>query len=177
MTEASPRRFSLIVAADEALGIGKNGTLPWRLPAEMARFRRVTSEAPDGQRNAVLMGRKTYESILPKFRPLAGRVNVVLSHTPGFEVENALAAPSLAAALHLLEGRTDIAHLFVAGGAQIYALALEHPACNEVIFTQVHARFDCDTHLPDFRAQFTRVESDGPHEEGGVRYSFERWRR
>ncbi|HEX5659354.1 MAG TPA: dihydrofolate reductase [Polyangiales bacterium] len=171
------RKFSLIVAADQDLGIGRAGTLPWRLPAEMARFKRITTEAPTGQRNAVIMGRKTYESILPKFRPLSGRVNVVLSHTPGFEVENALAAPSLAIALQLLEGRTDLARVFVAGGAQIYALALAHPACEEVVYTQVHASFDCDTRLPDFRAQFTRVESDGPHEERGVRYTFERWRR
>ena len=167
--------FALVVAADEALGIGRAGGLPWRLPGELAHFRRVTTEAPSGQQNAVVMGRKTYDSIAPKFRPLRGRVNVVLSRTPGFEAE--LVAPSLPSALQLLEGRSDIARVFVIGGAQIYAQALEHPACAEVVFTQVHAKFDCDTHLPDFRTQFTRVESDGPHEENGTSYTFERWRR
>jgi dihydrofolate reductase len=171
------RKFALVVAADAQLGIGKHGVLPWKLPAEMAHFKRVTSDAPEGRQNAVLMGRKTYESIPSRFRPLRGRVNVVLSRTPGFEVQNALAAPSLAVALQLLEGRTDVARVFVIGGGQLYAQALEHPACDEVVFTQVHATFDCDTRLPDFRATFTRVESDGPHEEDGVRYTFERWRR
>ncbi|MET0286952.1 MAG: dihydrofolate reductase [Polyangiales bacterium] len=170
------RKFALVVAADQQLGIGRAGGLPWKLPAEMAHFKRVTSEAPEGQQNAVLMGRKTYESILPKFRPLRGRVNVVLSRTPGFEVENALAAPSLSIALQLLEGRTDVARVFVIGGGEIYKQALAHPGCEEVVLTQVHATFDCDTHLPDFRTAFTRVESDGPHEENGVRYTFERWR-
>ena len=85
-------KFAIVVAADEQLGIGRNGTLPWKLPAEMARFKRVTSEAPEGQRNAVIMGRKTYESIPPKFRPLPGWLNIVLSRAPGFEVENALAS-------------------------------------------------------------------------------------
>jgi dihydrofolate reductase len=169
--------FALVVAADEELGIGRNGGLPWKLPAEMAHFKRVTSEAPDGQQNAVVMGRKTYASIAPKFRPLRGRVNVVLSRTPGFAAEDALAAPSLSSALQLLEGRTDIARVFVIGGGEIYAQALEHPACTEVVLTQVHARCACDTHLPDFRAHFTRVDSDGPHEEAGVRYTFERWLR
>jgi dihydrofolate reductase len=171
------RKFALVVAADEALGIGRQGGLPWKLPAEMAHFKRLTSEAPEGQRNAVLMGRKTYESILPKFRPLRGRVNVVLSRTPGYEAENALAAPSLAIALQLLEGRTDLARLFVIGGGDVYRQALEHPACEEVVFTQVHGNFDCDTRLPEFRTQFARVASDGPHEDNGVRYTFERWRR
>jgi dihydrofolate reductase len=171
------RKFALVVAADEELGIGRDGGLPWKLPGEMAHFRRVTTEAPSGQQNAVVMGRKTYESIAPKFRPLRGRLNVVLSRTPGFEAIEALTAPSFASALQLLDVRTELARVFVIGGAQVYAQALEHPGCDEVVFTQVHAKFDCDTHLPDFRAQFTRLQSDGPHEESGVSYTFERWRR
>ncbi len=73
------RSVSCIVAATPAGGIGKDGTLPWALPADLKRFARVTSDAPAGARNAVVMGRKTWASIPEKFRPLKGRLNVVLS--------------------------------------------------------------------------------------------------
>ena len=67
-------------------GIGKDGGLPWRLKGEMTYFRNVTSYVPDdeqkqGARNAVIMGRKTWESIPPRFRPLGGRINIVISRT------------------------------------------------------------------------------------------------
>ncbi|HEY6880571.1 MAG TPA: dihydrofolate reductase [Polyangiales bacterium] len=170
------RKFALVVAADEDFGIGKDGGLPWKLPGEMAHFKRVTTNAPEGQQNAVLMGRKTFESIAPKFRPLRGRLNVVLSRAPGFTVDDALAAPSLPGALALLADRSDVARIFVIGGGELYRQALAHPACEEVVFTRVHGHFDCDTKLPDFRAQFSLAAQDGPHEENGTRYTFERWR-
>ena len=72
-------RLTLIVAATSTNGIGKGGQLPWRLPKEMAYFAKVTSAAPEGKTNAVIMGRNTWGSIPPKFRPLQRRTNVVLS--------------------------------------------------------------------------------------------------
>lgn len=73
----------LVVAASERLGIGLDNHLPWRLPGDMAAFKRITSTAPRPDApNAVIMGRKTWESIPPKFRPLAGRTNVVLTRQP-----------------------------------------------------------------------------------------------
>ena len=71
--------LTLIVAATVSNGIGHNGGLPWKLSREMAYFKRVTSAAPSGKHNLVLMGRNTWESIPTKFRPLVGRLNVVLS--------------------------------------------------------------------------------------------------
>ncbi|KZV95636.1 hypothetical protein EXIGLDRAFT_735037 [Exidia glandulosa HHB12029] len=71
--------LTLIVAATTSNGIGHSGKLPWKLAREMAYFKRVTSGAPTGSRNVVLMGRNTWESIPPRFRPLAERINVVLS--------------------------------------------------------------------------------------------------
>lgn len=71
--------LTLIVAATKTNGIGQNARLPWRLPKEMAYFARVTSNAPAGSRNAVIMGRNTWESIPAKFQPLPNRVNVVIS--------------------------------------------------------------------------------------------------
>ena len=71
--------LTLIVAATRANGIGQGSKLPWRLPQEMAYFASVTTRAPEGQTNAVLMGRTTWESIPTRFRPLKDRVNIILS--------------------------------------------------------------------------------------------------
>lgn len=72
--------MNLIVAMDDRGGIGRNGNLPWDLPAEMARFTKLTTLTTNrGNKNAVIMGRKVWESIPPKFRPLKNRLNVVLS--------------------------------------------------------------------------------------------------
>lgn len=71
--------LTLIVAATLTNGIGQGSRLPWRLPQEMAYFARVTTAAPEGSANAVIMGRNTWESIPPKFRPLKQRKNIVIS--------------------------------------------------------------------------------------------------
>jgi hypothetical protein len=72
--------FQIVVAATRKLGIGKGGTMPWKLPGDIAYFKELTTRTADpAKQNAVVMGRKTWESIPPKFRPLPGRVNIVLS--------------------------------------------------------------------------------------------------
>jgi dihydrofolate reductase len=79
-------RLTLIVAATRSNGIGQNGRLPWRLPKELAYFAQVTSNAPDGHANAVIMGRNTWESIPERFRPLKKRVNIVISRNKDYEL-------------------------------------------------------------------------------------------
>jgi dihydrofolate reductase len=79
-------RLTLIVAATKTNGIGQGSQLPWRLPKEMAYFKRVTSNAPDGRLNAVIMGRKTWESIPANFRPLPNRVNIVISRNADYQL-------------------------------------------------------------------------------------------
>jgi Dihydrofolate reductase len=79
-------RLTLIVAATKSNGIGQNGRLPWRLPKEMAYFARVTINAPPDSMNSVIMGRKSWESIPSKFRPLKERSNVVISRNKGYEL-------------------------------------------------------------------------------------------
>jgi len=79
-------RLTLIVAATSTNGIGKGGQLPWRLPKEMAYFARVTTTAPEGKKNAVIMGRNTWESIPYKFKPLQKRVNIVVSRNKDLDL-------------------------------------------------------------------------------------------
>jgi dihydrofolate reductase len=170
--------LELVVAADEARGIGRAGGLPWRLPGDMAFFKRITTEAPAGRENAVLMGRKTYASIPPKFRPLRDRLNVVLSRQADLTVDpGVVVLGSLEAALAGLGSRVDLARTFVIGGGELYAQALTHPACARVHLTRVHARFDCDTFLAPFEDRFRLVTRDGPHHDDGVAYTFETYER
>lgn len=82
----SMSRLTIIVAATSTNGIGKGGQLPWRLPKEMAYFAKVTSAAPEGKTNAVIMGRNTWESIPPKFQPLQKRANIVLSRNKDLDL-------------------------------------------------------------------------------------------
>jgi dihydrofolate reductase len=168
-----PLNLTLIVAATQNLGIGKNGTLPWRLKAEMQYFARVTTRLParfasrpKGEvQNAVIMGRKTWGSIPKKFRPLKDRLNVVLtSRADGGEklVDGAVWVKSLEDALTVLkklkaegQGETQgglpmVARAFVIGGANVYKSVLELPGgtANRVLLTRVHGNFDCDTFFP-----------------------------
>jgi len=146
----------MIVACTAQGGIGKDGQLPWKLAGDMAYFKRVTldtGDAPDAacaRQNAVVMGRKTWDSIPAKFRPLAGRVNVVLSRSPASLQlpEGVLAASSLPAALSSLDARADVARCFIIGGAAVYAEALQMPRLSKVHRTLVHGVFECDAFVP-----------------------------
>ena len=79
-------RLTIIVAATHANGIGRDSLLPWRLPKEMKYFARVTTNAPEGHYNAVIMGRNTWESIPQKNRPLVRRVNIVMTRNKDYRL-------------------------------------------------------------------------------------------
>jgi dihydrofolate reductase len=151
------KNFSIIVAFDEHRGIGKGGVMPWHLPADLKHFRDITSPAASGEQNAVIMGRKTWESIPGQFRPLPGRVNAVITRQPGYALpEGVLRASSLTEALESLGGprRSDIGKIFVIGGAQVFAEAIVHPACQSLYLTHISGSFDCDVFFPDIPAYF-----------------------
>lgn len=134
----TPPRITLVVAADEAGGIGKAGGLPWHLPADLRFFKRVTQGHP------VVMGRKTHESI---GRALPGRHNVVISHDPDCRTAaGCLVAESLEAALDIAAREPGGTEVMVIGGAAIFAQAL--PRAERIYLTRVHARLPADTFLP-----------------------------
>jgi dihydrofolate reductase len=125
---------SLIVAADERGGIGRDGGLPWHLPDDLRRFKTLTMGKP------IVMGRRTWDSI---GRPLPGRRSLVVSRQRGLAIPGAEVVASFEEALH---AAGDVPEVCVIGGAELYRAAL--PRADIVHLTRVHATVDADTFLP-----------------------------
>lgn len=144
--------FSCIVAADEACGIGLNGQLPW--PAErgdLEYFRWQTTRAPEDFTNVVIMGRRTWESINAKYRPLRGRHNIVISKSMPKTLTETVGChkvESLAEALDLATCIDCRWETYVIGGARLYAEAFQNPNCQSVYLTRIPGAYQCDTYLP-----------------------------
>jgi dihydrofolate reductase len=165
----------VIVAAVAHNGvIGKDGEIPWYIEADMHHFRRVTMG------KAVVMGRRTWESIPSCLRPLEGRRNVVLTRNglvPGVTPPYDFCASSLPGALERLEYDRE-PEVCVIGGAQVYAESL--PLADELVLTEIDRDFEGDTRFPEFdRGQFNEVSrvrrlADDP---SGLRFSFVTYRR
>jgi len=135
MTAAPGPLLALLVAATENGVIGRDGGMPWHLPDDLKHFKTLTLGKP------VLMGRRTFDSI---GRPLPGRTNLVLTRARDWSVPGVTVVSDLAAALR---AAAAAAELMVAGGAQVYALAL--PRAARIHLTRIHAVIDGDTRLPD----------------------------
>jgi dihydrofolate reductase len=155
----TPPQVVLIAAVARNGVIGRGNALLWKLPEDMKHFRRVTAG------HAVLMGRKTWDSLPERFRPLPGRRNVVLTRQPAWQAEGAQAMPSLPAALEALAGAERV---FVIGGAEIYAAAL--PMADELILTELHRDYDGDAHFPSLKGtpfvEVARRPAEAPAPEG-----------
>ena len=126
---------SIVVARANGGVIGRDGDLPWHLPSDMRHFRELTTG------HAVIMGRRTWESIPPRFRPLPGRRNVVLTRREGYEAPGAEVFADLATALAACDGDA-----FVIGGGQVYGDAL--PLATRAIVTEIDADVEGDAYFP-----------------------------
>jgi len=169
--------FDVVVAADREWGIGKANALPWpKLKGDLAHFKRVTCEASEGKRNAIVMGRKTWESAEVGGRPLPRRLNIVITRRGLTPPEGVLVVGSVDAAL---DAAGTAEATFVVGGAEIFREAFAHPQLRYVYLTRVDGTFGCDVHIPDLDALgFAREAWPGEQtaEENGVSYRIERLR-
>lgn len=123
--------------------------------------------------NACIMGRKTWESIPDRFRPLQERLNVVVSHSRLELPEGALASDSLEKAL--VKAEAGARHVFVTGGARIYEQALVRPDCAGLYVTLVEGDFECDSFCPEFEDRYVEKASSPLIQEDGKRYRFTFW--
>lgn len=133
--------LSIIVAASENNVIGKDNDLIWKLPTDMKFFKETTSGHP------VIMGRKNYDSIPEKFRPLANRTNIIVTRNTQFEAPGCIVCTSIQDALEKAQELTD-SEIFIIGGAQIYAQTIG--IVDKIYLTRVHASFEGDAFFPDF---------------------------
>ncbi|KAK3783410.1 hypothetical protein RRG08_033671 [Elysia crispata] len=158
----SKAKLNVVVAACNNMGIGINGKLPWRLKQDMAFFKKITSSTNDPERkNVVIMGKNTWLSIPAKFRPLSGRVNIVLSttltevHVP----KDVYLAKTFEDAMNLVDSmESTIEEIFVIGGASVYNAAMFGSYPCRIYLSRVLDDFKCDTFLPEIDEKvFTKI--------------------
>ncbi len=161
--------MTITVVAAVARGgvIGRGNAIPWRLPEDLAHFKTLTTGHP------VVMGRRTWESLPERFRPLPGRRNVVVTRNPSWRAAGAERAASLEDALELLRGEPRV---FVIGGAELYASAL--PVADELVLTEIDLEVEGDTRFPAFDpATFREVSRERHVGADGTPFSFVVYRR
>jgi dihydrofolate reductase len=150
-------RIEIVAAVARGGVIGREGGLPWQLPEDLVRFRELTTG------HAVVMGRRTWDSLPDRFRPLPGRRNVVVTRSPSWRDDGAERAGSLGEAFALLAAEERV---FVIGGGAIFAKAL--PLVDELHLTEIDLDVDGDTYFPEWERQAfeelsrqERVAADG----------------
>ena len=151
--------LNLIFARARNGVIGRNNTLPWHLPEDLAHFKATTMGQP------VIMGRKTWDSLPPKFRPLPGRLNIVVTRNRDWQGQGAQVAHSVAEALALCPDHTP----WVIGGAELYALAL--PLAERVVVTEIDADFEGDAFAPTLGPEWREQRRETHTAGNGLRFS------
>jgi dihydrofolate reductase len=160
-------RISLVAAVARGGVIGRDNSIPWRIPEDVARFRAITMGHP------VVMGRRTWDSIPARFRPLPGRRNIVVTRNAKWYGDGAERVGSLEEALAVAG---DAADVFVIGGAEIYAAAL--PFADDLLLTEIDADIAGDTLFPPIDASiFEEVERESHGSGDGPPFAFVRYAR
>ena len=161
MTSSSPPRLHLIYARAANGVIGNHNTLPWHLPEDLAHFKRTTLGCP------VIMGRKTWDSLPERFRPLPGRINIVITRQPDWHQDGVQRASSLREALQFCASSETV---WVMGGAQIYAQAL--PLAQRIEVTEIAQNVDGDAYAPTLGPEWAESARSRHVGSNGLPFSF-----
>ncbi|MBC7547916.1 MAG: dihydrofolate reductase [Polaromonas sp.] len=154
-------QINLIYARAANGVIGKNNAMPWHLPDDMAHFKQLTNGWP------VIMGRKTWDSLPPRFRPLPGRVNIVITRQTNWVADGATVMPGLAQAFDHCRAFREV---WVIGGAQIYALA--EPLAHRAEVTDIKQNFDGDAFAPTLGPGWLETQREDRVSAAGLAFSF-----
>ena len=141
--------------------IGKDNQMPWHLPEDLAHFKRVTLGQP------VIMGRKTWDSLPARFRPLPGRLNIVVTRQSDWASEGAVRANSLEQALQFCGEAPDA---WIMGGADIYRQA--EPLASTAVVTEIDADFEGDAFAPVLSPKWREVQRESHTAASGLPFSF-----
>jgi len=161
-------RLGMIWAEARGGAIGRGGDMPWHLPEDLAHFKQVTLGAP------VIMGRRTWESLPARFRPLPGRENVVITRDAAYAAAGATVRSSLETAIGEFETK-GVDTAWIMGGGELYRAAM--PLADELVVTRIGLDVDAaDTFSPAIGPEW-RLADAGPElvSRTGLGYAFERW--
>jgi dihydrofolate reductase len=158
-------KLGLVYARARNGVIGREGVLPWHLPEDLAHFKRLTLGCP------VIMGRKTWDSLPPRFRPLPGRLNIVVTRQAQWNADGATRASSLDQAMDRVK---DQPLVWVIGGAELFAQAL--PLADVAEVTEIDADFEGDVFAPQLGPPWRESARETHAGTGGVPYSFVTYR-
>jgi len=134
-------KISLIVAVSENGVIGKDNDLIWHLPKDMQFFKKITIG------HHIIMGRRNFESIPHKYRPLSNRTNIIITRQSEYKAEGCIVVNSVETALEIAKNNGDI-EPFIIGGGQIYRIAIEKNLVDKIYLTKIHHSFKGDTFFP-----------------------------
>ena len=154
--------ISLIAALSKNRVIGKNNDLPWHLPDDMKYFMQTTKG------HHVIMGRKNYDSIPEKFRPLPNRTNIVVTHQKNFKADNCTIVHSVEEGIELAKKNKE-QEAFIIGGAEIYKLGF--PISQRLYLTEIDAVIEGDTFFPEFKRQ-NWEETSRVHHQADARHAY-----
>jgi dihydrofolate reductase len=154
-------KLHLIYARARNGTIGKDGQMPWHLPEDLAHFKRVTLGQP------VIMGRKTWDSLPARFRPLPGRVNIVITRQADWQAEGALRATSIEDAMPLCGDAPDA---WIMGGAEIYRQA--EPLASTAVVTEIDADFEGDAFAPNLSQAWQETARESHVAANGLAFNF-----
>ena len=143
-------KISLIVAVAENGVIGKDNDLIWHLPKDMQFFKKITIG------HHVIMGRKNFESIPHKYRPLPNRTNIIITRQSEYKAEGCIVVNSVETALEIAKNNGDI-EPFIIGGGQIYRIAIEKNLVDKIYLTKIHHSFKGDTFFPELSSDWTET--------------------
>lgn len=158
-------RVNLILARARNGVIGRDGTMPWHLPEDLAHFKRVTAGSP------VIMGRKTWDSLPPRFRPLPGRCNIVVTRQAAWHAEGAHRARSLEEALQLARAQQpEPPEAWVIGGAELYRLA--EPVATRAVITELALDVEGDAFAPALGDRWVETARESHLGANGLAFDF-----
>ena len=155
-------KISMIAAMGQNRVIGKDNDIPWHLPDDFQFFKKTT------EGHHVLMGRKNFESLPPRFKPLPNRPNVIITRNPEYHADGAVVVNSLEEALDEANSNGE-QEAFIIGGGEIYKLGLAY--ADTIYLTEINGEFDGDTIFPEFDKSIWK-ETDRKHHSTDDRHQF-----
>lgn len=170
------KKFSIILAVDNENGIGKCWDLAWYIPEDMKYFKDTTTKTKsEKKQNALIMWRKTWESIPEKYRPFKNRKNFILSRNYENMTMNeqwAYQFSNIDACLEFIESQQDIEEVFVIWGSQIYNQCLTHPQFKTAYITRIYEKYHCDVFFDGLPSWFELRTRSKKKQHEGVEFEF-----